>query len=84
MGGIRQEEDFKTRDNLCNIIWLIKTIRGDMFKFKGMKYNYLSMIESRSAIDRLYQDCQEKKVVSYNRFVSMMDSLKHCGGTIGR
>ena len=30
---IRQEEDFKTKDDACDVIWLLKTIRGIMFKF---------------------------------------------------
>ena len=32
---IRQEEDFKTKDDACDVIWLLKTIRGIMFSSRG-------------------------------------------------
>ena len=80
---IRQEEDFKTSDNTCNVMWLLKTIRGIMFKFEGIKDNYLSMIKTRSALDRLYQDRQENTLVLYYRFVLMVDAFENYGGTIG-
>ena len=81
-GEIRQEEDFKKRYNVCNVIWLPNTIRVVMFKFVGMKYHYLSMIEARSALDRIYQGRQEKIVLFYNRFVLMVDAFENCDGTI--
>ena len=49
-----------------------------------MKEHYLSKIEARLALDRLYQDRQEKKVVFYDRFVSIVDAFEHYGGTIWR
>ena len=32
-GKIRQEEDYKTKYDACDVIWLLKTISGIMFKF---------------------------------------------------
>ena len=46
-GKIRQEDVFKTRYDTCDVIWLLNTIRGIVFRFGGMKDNYLSMIEER-------------------------------------
>ena len=59
MGGNRQEEGFKTIDDIFDIIWLLKTIRDVMFKLESMKDHYLSMIDARLSPDHLYQDRQE-------------------------
>ena len=82
-GEIRQEYYSKTKYVSCNVIWLLKTIRGVMFKFKGMNDHYLSIIKAKSALNRLYQDCQEKRAVFYNRFVSVVDAFENYGGTMG-
>ena len=47
-----------------------------------MNDHYLSMIEARSCLDRLYQDLQEKTAVLHDRFESMVDAFEHYGGAI--
>ena len=73
----------KTRDDACDVIWIIKTIRGVMFKFKEMKYHCLYMIESISALGWIYQERQENTAVFYDHLVLMVDNFEHCSGTIG-
>ena len=63
MQGKSDKKRIKKKDNACDVIWILKTIRGVMFKFEGMKDHYVSMIEARSALDRLYQDRQENTAV---------------------
>ena len=81
-GEIRQEDDFKRKDDARDVIWLLNTIRGVMFKFRG-KNHYLSMNNSRSALNWLYQDLKEKTAVFYDCFVSMVDDFENYSGTIG-
>ena len=47
-----------------------------------MNDHYLSMIEARSCLDRLYQDLQEKTAVLHDRFESMVDAFEHYSGAI--
>ena len=75
--------EFLTKDNECDCVWLLKTVRSITFQFEGHKNFFLANMEARTSIERCHQNPQETTADFFERFTSIVSAFEHYGGTIG-
>ena len=77
-------DDFKTHDDTCDCIWLLKTIRSVSYQFDEQKDIFLANIEARAKLENCQQRSTETTAQFFEQFNTLVDAFEHCGGTIGQ
>jgi hypothetical protein len=75
--------DYEIKSRACECIWLLRQIKGVMYKFEGQRDIFLAMGEARSTLERCKQQPHETNAVYFDQFKSLVDAFEHYGGTIG-
>jgi hypothetical protein len=76
-------DDYETNSRACECVWLLRQIKGAMYKFEGQRDIFLAMGEARSALDRCKQQPHETNAIYFDQFKSLVNAFEHYIGTIG-
>jgi hypothetical protein len=76
-------DDYETKSQACECVWLLRQIKGIMYRFEGQRDIFLVMGEAQSTLDRCKQQPHETNVINFDQFKPLVDAFEHYGGTIG-
>ena len=77
-------DDFETKNHEKDCVWILKEIKGIMYRFEGQRYIYL-YLDNALTTYYAYTQGAEDSISSYLRhFRSLVEVLDHYGGAIGK
>ena len=76
-------DDYEMKSRACKCVWLLRQIKGVMYKFEGQQEIFLAMGKARSTLERCKQQTHETNAIYFDQFKSLVDVFEHYGGTIG-
>ena len=76
-------KDFTIKNGARDVGWFLKSIKGAAFKFDDTKYLTLSLVDLDANLSKLYQWRTISNATYYERFMGIVNFIKHYGVSVG-